>query len=982
MKTGSCAKAGPGSLRSANRSLIELSRFDAAAFDLDGVITRTATIHATAWKQLFDEFLDRRASGAGVPFTPFDSRRDYGLYVDGKPRLAGVRDFLASRSVDVPEGDPENPPERATMHGLAKRKNELFLQAIARDGVEVFDDAIRLVNSLQAAGLKLAVVSASENTNAVLQAAGLGTLFNVQVNGLTAKQQGLKGKPAPDTYLHAAGLLDVEPRRMIGFEDALSGVEALRAAGYGLVVGVDRNGNGDGLSRRGVDLVTTDLDQIELSPRKTPGRRPSLLQTLPATRTTDPDWIIEEGPFTPAREHEMESLFSVANGFVGTRGSLSEGDGLSAPATFVAGVFEAAGDTTPALVTAPDWTHMALTVEGRPVRLDVGRRLEHRRILDLRQAILWREWRQEDPAGRVTRIVGLRLASAADRHLLIQSTRFEPENYSGEVTLDTAVRGSLIHRTSTGTTIAMASTTRLGGGGEVATAADGADSPAMTVAIGEVYALDRIVAIHTSRSPGDPEALAREHMEQAVRRNIADHVEDHRQAWLERWARSDIRIEGDPAAQQAARFAIYHLISAANPEDERTSIGARALTGSAYRGHVFWDTEIFMLPFFILTWPAAARSLLMYRSHTLPAARARAAAGGWRGAFYAWESADTGEDVTPSMVVQPGGEVERVLTGEQEQHISADIAYAVWSYWTATRDEAFLLEAGAEIILETARFWASRVEQGDDGLHHIRGVIGPDEYHETVDDNAYTNAMARWNLTTGQEVAALVAERWPDRWRALSADIGLAADEPATWTAIADSLYTGFDDATGLIEQFRGYFDLEDIDLAALEPRSAPIDVVLGRERVQRSQLIKQADVVMLLHLFPDAWPPEVHAANFRYYEPRCAHGSSLSPAIHALVAARLGEMELASRYFRQAATIDLADNMGNAAGGVHAAALGGLWQAIVFGFGGLDLAEDGPRTRPNLPPGWSALSMEITWRGQRHAIHIPAAGAPETAHD
>ena len=969
-------------IQSDHRPLIELSRFDAAAFDLDGVITRTATVHATAWKQLFDEFLDRRASRDGVGFTPFDVRRDYVLYVDGKPRLAGVRDFLASRAIDVPEGDPGDLPGCASVHGLGKRKDELFLQAVARDGVEVFDSSIRLLKALQAAGLKLAVVSASENTEAILQAADLAAMFDVRIDGLVAKQLGLKGKPAPDTYLHAARLLDVEPRRMMGFEDALAGVEALRAAGYGLVVGVDRGENGDGLANRGADLVATDLGQIELRPRTAPGPDPSILETLPATRTTDPRWIIEETSFTPAREHEMESLFTVGNGFVGTRGSLSEGDGLSSPATFVAGVFDAAGDTIPGLVTVPDWTHMALAVEGRAVRLDVGRRLEHRRILDLRQAILWREWRQEDPAGRVTQMVGLRLASAADRHLLIQSARFRPENYSGEVTLDTTIRGPLIQRTSTGTTIAMAARTRLGRGDEVAAAAVDADSPAMTVAIGEVYAIDRMVAVHTSRSPGDPEALARGHVEGAVLRDIADHIEDHRRVWLERWARSDIRIEGDADALKAARFAIYHLISAANPEDERTSIGARALTGHAYRGHVFWDTEIFMLPFFILTWPAAARSMLMYRSHTLPAARTRAAAAGWRGALYAWESADTGEDVTPSVVVRPGGEVERVLTGEQEQHISADIAYAVWSYWTATRDEAFLLEAGAEIILETARFWASRVERGDDGLYHIRGVIGPDEYHETVDDNAYTNAMARWNLTTGQEVAALIAGRWPDRWRDLSADIGLAADEPATWTAIADSLYTGFDEATGLIEQFRGYFDLEDIDLAALEPRSAPVDVVLGRERVQRSQLIKQADVVMLLHLFPDAWPIDVQAANFRYYEPRCGHGSSLSPAIHALVAARLGDMDLASRYFRQAATIDLADNMGNAAGGVHAAALGGLWQAIVFGFGGLDLTEDGPRTRPHLPPGWSALSMEITWRGQRHAIHIPAVGAPETDHD
>ena len=239
---------------------------------------------------------------------------------------------------------------------------------------------------------------------------------------------------------------------------------------------------------------------------------------------------------------------------------------------------------------------------------------------------------------------------------------------------------------------------------------------------------------------------AREHADRAIESDLAALISSHRSAWMERWRASDVRIGGDPAAQRALRFAIYHLMSAANPEDERTSIGARALTGSAYKGHVFWDTEIFMLPFFTLTHPEAARALLMYRYHTLPAARRRACPFGYRGALYAWESADTGEDVTPSLVALPDGEVIRILTGEQEQHISADVAYAVWSTGRPPATTRSSSATGAEILLETARFWASRVEPGADGRRHIRGVIGPDEYHESVDDNAYTNGMARWNL--------------------------------------------------------------------------------------------------------------------------------------------------------------------------------------------------------------------------------------------
>ena len=247
----------------------------------------------------------------------------------------------------------------------------------------------------------------------------------------------------------------------------------------------------------------------------------------------------------------------------------------------------------------------------------------------------------------------------------------------------------------------------------------------------------------------------------AQAQGMHDLIGRHRDVWSARWDASDIRVEGDPEAQRALRFAAYHLISAADPTDEHVSIGARAMTGVVYSGHVFWDTEIYMLPFFALTWPEAARALLMYRHHTLPAARAKAIKYGARGAFYAWESADTGEDVTPASVFGPGGVVIKIRLGQQEQHISADVAYGAWNYWRITGDDVFLLEAGAEIIVETARFWASRAEPGGDGQRHIRGVTGPDEYHTGVDDDAYTNWMARWNLRTAVTTVLEMASRWP-----------------------------------------------------------------------------------------------------------------------------------------------------------------------------------------------------------------------------
>jgi trehalose/maltose hydrolase-like predicted phosphorylase len=702
---------------------------------------------------------------------------------------------------------------------------------------------------------------------------------------------------------------------------------------------------------------------------------------LPAAPTTDPEWILVEQGFTLAREHEVESLFAIGNGYVGSRASLVEGSALSAPATFVAGVFDTQPGAISELTPVADWTRLSAIIEGQPLRLDRGQNLEHKRILDLRQGIFWREWRHQDQAGRVIRLRALRLASLADRHLLIQCVTITSENFSGRLFIDATLTGPVVQVRGNGVTVAMAVARCVINRVECWTpSADQVEGrQSFELKLGETYRLDRVVALHTSRDTVEPRKMAGEHVERVIE-DVAGAITKHQDAWLARWEKSDLRIEGDTAAQRALRFAIYHLLSSANPHDNRVSIGARGLSGTAYKGHVFWDTDIFMLPFFIFTYPEAARALVMFRYHTLAAARAKAARYGNRGAFYAWESADNGEDVTPPFVLAFDGEIVRILTGEQEQHISADVAFGVWNYWRATGDDRFLLEAGAEILIETARFWASRAEREDDGLFHICGVIGPDEYHETVDDNAYTNAMAQWNLEMAAEIATLVAERWPQQWRALSNRLGIEPGEPKRWQERARDFYIGFNEQTGLFEQFRGYFDLEDVDLAAFMPRTVPMDVLLGRDRIRRSKIIKQPDVVMLIYLLWDRLPPHVRKVNFEYYEPRCGHGSSLSPAIHALVAARLGDMARAERYFRQAAEIDLADNMRNAAGGIHAGALGGLWQAVVFGFAGLHIGKDGPEHQPNLPSNWRSLSMHFQWRGRWHDLALSQSAADGNA--
>lgn len=646
----------------------------------------------------------------------------------------------------------------------------------------------------------------------------------------------------------------------------------------------------------------------------------------------------------------------------------------------------------PELVAAPGWLQVRITLPHGPLVQHPAEVSEHLTTLDMRRGTLLTDARLADHPSASVRARTLRLASLRERAIGLHVVELEIEKGEIEVVLEASydgldlglVRERLesdlgVWRTRhSGKRLAMAGASTLHvDGSEITPTQPGpfAWSWQWKTRPGQTVYLTRLAAVARSDTPNvDPGQVAMARLGAARQLGWRKIVQEHEAAWEERWQRSDFEVGGDPAAQRALRFAAFHLNSAANPADERVSIGARGLTGEDYHGHVFWDTEIYLLPFYTLNWPEAARAMLMYRFHTIDGARKKAAAAGWRGAMYAWESADTGAETTPEQVVGPDGRVIDILCGKQEQHITADVAYAVWQYWLATRDEDFLLDAGAEILFETGRFWSSRAQLEDDGHRHIRGVIGPDEYHETIDDNAFTNVMARWNIRRALDVAALLRKHRPERWTSLSFRLGLNDAEIAQWQTVADTIATGWDAQSGLFEQFAGYFRREEIDLAAYAGRSVPMDVVLGRERTQRTKVIKQADVVALLGLLPDEFPGEYAAANFRYYEPRCSHGSSLSGAMHGLVAARLGEADLALRYFQQAVAIDLSDSHTAIAGGLHIAALGGIWMTAVFGFAGLSLQSEGIALNPKLPSSWRTLVFRLEWRGRRLKFSIDAA--------
>ena len=482
--------------------------------------------------------------------------------------------------------------------------------------------------------------------------------------------------------------------------------------------------------------------------------------------TPDSAWVFTAEGFDPLREAIYESRFSISNGFLGLRAgrAVSRGERWVVPhRAYVAGVFDipCPEHPIPALVPAPGWQQIRIMLPGGSLVHHPAEAISHRTTLDMKRGVLLTGCRLVDHPTIAVRARTLHLLSLSEREIGVQVVEFKIEDGEIEVTVEVSFEGLDLGLKSERIEqdlgmwrtkykrVAMATKSSL--------QIDGTDvAPTMPGPFvwswhwktrpGQTVCVSRLVAV--ARGDTNDEnvgCVAREKLGVASQVGWRKVVEQHETAWADRWRSSDIEVEGDPAAEQALRFAVYHLNSAANPADERVSIGARGLTGDDYQGHVFWDTEIYLLPFYSFTWPEAARALLMYRFRTIDGARQKAARMGLRGAMYAWESADTGAEATPEQVVGPDGQIIDVLCGKQEQHITADVAYAVWQYWQATEDVDFLLNAGAEILLETGRFWSSRAQPEGDGYCHIRNVIGPDEYHEHVET---TPTPTSWHAGT------------------------------------------------------------------------------------------------------------------------------------------------------------------------------------------------------------------------------------------
>ncbi|MCX7851305.1 MAG: beta-phosphoglucomutase [Caldilineales bacterium] len=931
-------------------------------FDLDGVITDTAEYHYRAWQRLANE--------EGLRFD-----RQINERLRGVSRRASLEIILAENNRQVSE---------TQMAEWMERKNAYYVASLAEvTPADLLPGAVPFIRELREAGIRVALGSASKNARTVLERLGIADLFDVVADGTSVERT----KPAPDLFLWAARQMGLPPGLCAVVEDAAAGIDAALAAGM-WAIGLGPEERVGHAHLRFDSLAEVTLEQV-------------------LAGLEDASWTLVETTFDPATQRHKETLFTIGNGAFCVRGSFEEGYPGDLPACFVHRLWDDIPINFTELANIPRWIGVDIWVNGERFRLDRGKVWGYRRTLDFRTGTLRRRLRwQPQPGGPVVELRFERMVNLVDPHIALVRAEVQVVEGQAEVRvragLDDGVENTgLLHwhrldqgqseaevwlhtRTrATGLDLAVAATIVAEADTPLTASfcdADGKPAPERraTLGPGQRLVLDKFVAVVPGFDAADPVAKARGRARDSASLGHDALHAANAAAWAALWQDMDVVIEGDIEAQLAMRFNIFHLIIAAPHWTERASIGAKTLSGFGYRHHVFWDTEIFILPLFTFTRPNLARHMLMYRWHTLPGARQKAKANGYEGAQFPWESAADGREVTPTWVPHPTDPTQlvRIWTGDIEIHITADIAYAVMQYWRVTGDDAWMADYGAQIVLEGAKFWASAAQRGEDGKYHYRNVIGPDEYHDRVDDNAFTNAMARWHLETALEVLAWLERTYPERHRRLVETLDLTPQRLAHWADVIGCMFFPQDPETGLIEQFRGYFGLQDADIAALRDpkRTRSMQALLGIEGCAATQILKQPDVLMLQYLLPDRFTPEQVRVNYAYYDPRTdhEHGSSLGPAISAIMACRVGEIEAAYGHFLRAARADLHDIRHNASDGIHAASAGGLWQAAVFGFAGLRLHADGSWSlEPRLPPHWTRLAFRFYHRGQAQSVDL-----------
>lgn len=729
------------------------------------------------------------------------------------------------------------------------------------------------------------------------------------------------------------------------------------------------------------------------------------------------EWIIAEKTFNPERLAKCESIMCQGNGYLGLRNATDEFNPGEQRNLFVAGTFNKFDDNeVTELPNSADVTEMKIRLNGELFSLVTGKALEYSRELCLKNGEVVRRVLWESPSGSRYRLEFRRFVSMERKHAIVQRVCITPLTADASLMLIGGINGRMSNtgsqhfsegekRLFDGKVMQYTQTTgqskidfflntsfRFFMGGQpldtkgfiVMERRIIQQEFELTVPVGETLVVEKISNVFTSR---DLECVdmtfvqiqeySLENEEDTLKFSYEELLAESAEAWNKLvWDNVPVDIESENEFDRLAiRFAQYHLYVMTPAHDNRMNVGAKGLSGEAYKGHTFWDTEMFILPYFIYSAPEIAKSLEEYRWLGLSGAHKKAAENGYDGAQFPWEAAWINDgEVTPvwgAADIITGTPI-KIWSGFIEQHITADVAYGAWQYYKVTGDQDFMDRCGYELILDTAKFWVSRFEEGDDGLLHINDVVGPDEYKEHVDDNAFTNYMAAWNIRKAMEYCSELKQNKPELYARLAEKLELERVE-RLWQEKLPRLYLPKPREDGVIPQDRTYLTLKNIDLTKYKTQQniGSIYRDYNQEQICHMQVSKQADILIMFMLLENQFNAEVKRANWNYYEPRTLHDSSLSLSTHCILANDMGNETLAYELFRRASEIDAGPNMKSSDAGIHAASIAGIWQSVVFGFGGLRMLEGRLRINPNLPKQWKKLSFWFYWQGQKVHVEI-----------
>jgi len=923
----------------------------AVIFDLDGILVDTSIFHGRAWKKLVEDL-------GHQPPADLEER------VKGISRLASLKIALGDNARNYSDSE---------LAALAEKKNQYYLSLTQTiSPADLYDGVTELFDDLRKAGIKIVLGSASKNARPILDSLDITSYFDAVADGFTYTH----GKPHADVFLTGARMVGASPAECVVVEDAAAGITAALDGGFVAV------GMGSYPSLKHAHQFIKSLRELSA-------------ETLTAlhSRFRADRWTVTREGIHPDREDSLQTIFSVGNGLLGIRGHLAALP-LGKPwGAYMAGVFDHIrrpdpnpdawgpfmnywGDATLArgeqcevsIMPLPNFLDARFTLGGHRVDFTQGIVKAFTRRLDLRSGLFTVEALWQSPDGQALRIVERRLADWADTQRVFVQYELEAMNFSGPVEIDAGIDTAVIFNMDKMPQNLYDVTARVAGGqvcaAEVRGKCDGMrvavgshlavhDRPDTAYAVreegdalyvhaqadlrqGQLLYVERAVVATNSRRHAEPMAHVRTALPEAARQSLSQARIDSTAVTHQLWANSDVVIAGPDDDQLAMRFSVFNMLMAASRDDDGVSLGAKGLTGELYRGMVFWDTDLFMMPVLSFTQPAMARNLAMFRVKGLPGARAKAKRMGLRGACFPWETAAGNEDTEKWL---------KLLT--HQLHVSADVAYALQQYVDASGDMEFYVQHGAELMLDTALFWLSKLQMGENGKWFIPQAGGPDEYHVVCDASAYIHYLARWNLRAAAKAAAYLREHAPEHLTAILSRIGMTREEEASLETAAANL-DPLQRADGVLEQCRGFFSL----------REEPADPKMFYADMQCTQVVKQADVVMLMYLLADQFDDRTVRANFEYYEPRTQHASSLSHGVHGLVAARLGLHEKADNYMRRSMGMDLHDEMNNAAWGIHMAASGMNYVAVTQGYGGTRFAEGKLHVKPHLPAHWQGLQF------------------------